>query len=54
MVRVIIVSVDGLLRTSPMWMYSDASFGSMVYFDPARERDALQSAESYVKGVGAT
>jgi nucleotide-binding universal stress UspA family protein len=36
----------------PMWMYSDASIGSMVYFDPGWEQEALQSAESYVKGVG--
>ncbi len=37
----------------PMWMYgSEATVGAMAYFDPAWEEEALQSAQTYVAGVG--
>jgi nucleotide-binding universal stress UspA family protein len=37
----------------PMWMYSSvASVGAQAYFDSAWEEDALQSAETYVRGLG--
>jgi nucleotide-binding universal stress UspA family protein len=36
----------------PMWMYGEASIGAVAYFDPAWEQEALQSAETYVTGLG--
>jgi nucleotide-binding universal stress UspA family protein len=37
----------------PMWMYTgEASVGSVAYFDPVWEEEALKSARAYVRGLG--